>query len=460
MHKSLFRNLGILVICCILLTLSGFSSTNIKIESTVNLLRNGSFEYSNVGFGLTYIPGWRVVSGNIDIIPNNPYTLWAWNQSADGAKSLELIGSPGVAVIEQSFPTEIGSKYIFSGWVAHHFGIHEAGINVSVNGNMLEPIYHSGQATQFDMKWSRFTREFIAQSTVTTLRLSDRNLAGWEWGGAIVDGLAVMLEPDLPLAELLQNGSFEQSEFGLGLRSIPGWRVIQGNVDLIPDSADALWAWNQSADGTKSLELVGTPGAATITQSFRTQTGRKYIFTGWISHHFAINEAGVNVSVNGIALEPLYHNIPNSQGSMEWEQFTREFVAVSTITTLELSDQHLVNWEWGGAVIDGLSVVAAVDITNNTIPYLPTYGEYGNQTTTGIDSDRDSVSADIKHSIYFQYRNSERNRTEHRQLAFDKQEIIPSTKNKAVSVQAMQTSQRSSKVIPKPVEKFNIAIVY
>ncbi len=355
----IFSAVGVLALCLIFVAFTGFSSTRLVTQQVqANLLQNGSFENDAAQLGTSRLQGWNVVRANVDVIPNNAAALWAWHQSADGAKSLELTGNPGAATIEQSFSTEVGRKYIFSGWVAHHYGIQQAGVNVLVNGVALEPLNHSGQATQSDMKWQSFTREFEARSVVTTLRLEDRNLANWPWGGAVLDGLAVRLVP-LPQNGLLQNGSFENSPVGLGLTSLAGWEVIRNNVDVIPNNAAALWAWHQSADGVKSLELTGNPGAATIRQTFPTEIGRKYIFSGWIAHHYGIQQAGVNVSVNGELLQPLYHSGQVTQANMKWEQFTREFMARSSFTTLTLEDRNLANWGWGGAILDGLSIKLA-----------------------------------------------------------------------------------------------------
>ena len=456
MQKPFFYTFSsLLIICCVLFALSGFSFTNAKLQANGNLLQNGDFEGAAVGLGVTSIPGWRVVSGNVDVIPNSERVLWAWHQSADGTKSLELIGNPGAAIIEQSFPTEVGRNYVFSGWIAHHFAVGEAGVNVSANGEALEPLYHSGQATQADMKWARFTREFTARSTTTTLRLGDRNLAGWEWGGAVVDGLAVSLVPrPQPPTELLQNGNFEAGAVGLGVTSIPGWQVTRGNVDVIPNNVNVLWAWHQSADGTKSLELTGNPGAATIRQSFPTEVGRKYTFSGWVSHHFAIREAGINASVNGVPLEPLYHNTTNSQADMKWMRFTREFVARSTTTTLELSDRSLVDWPWGGAVVDGLSVTAAAGTTPTptptatptptpTVSLPPDPGEEGKRTLEGIDSDKDGLRDDVQRWIYFRFPNSEKARAAFRQTAIDFQTALLAYNDKERAVQAFHSYGRS-----------------
>lgn len=172
----------------------------------------------------------------------------------------------------------------------------------------------------------------------------------------------------LPYAKtnLLVNGSFENGPAGLGVTSVPGWTVSRGNVDVIPNSAAVLWAWHQAADGSKSLELTGNPGVGAIRQTFSTEAGRKYLLTGWISHHFAVSTAGAKVSVNGEALEPIRYSVSNTQADMKWARFVRGFVARSASTTIELGDEDISNWIWGGAVLDGLSIeTVSVTYQNN-----------------------------------------------------------------------------------------------
>ncbi len=149
----------------------------------LNMLHNGSFEEGSTGLALTKLSGWRVLSGNVDVLSD--YVV------ADGSNYLDLIGTPGIAAIEQSFPTVIGQKYALSGWVAHHHGITRAGANITVNGEFLEPLFHTGQVTPTNLQWTRFTRTFIAKCSTTILRFADVNLAGYVFGGTLLDGLSV-----------------------------------------------------------------------------------------------------------------------------------------------------------------------------------------------------------------------------------------------------------------------------
>ena len=190
-------------------------STSRRTDTTTtpsNLLQNPSFEAGSVGLGLTSIPNWTIIRGNVDVIPNASSAQFPdWHQAADGTRSLELIGTPGAATIQQSFATQPGQRYSFSGWVSHHFGIDRAAVNVSVNSVALTPLSASGQNSQVNMRWERFSREFVANAATTTLRLEDQNLAGWENGGAVIDGLSVTLVGTTPIAPLVDSASISES---------------------------------------------------------------------------------------------------------------------------------------------------------------------------------------------------------------------------------------------------------
>ncbi|MDX2033601.1 MAG: cohesin domain-containing protein [Blastocatellia bacterium] len=153
-----------------------------------NLLQNGGFEAGPDGLALTSLPGWSVTRGTVDVIAGAPNN----QPAAEGAKHLDLIGSPGVGRIQQTFPTTPGTRYVFSGWIAHHPAVPEAGANAYLNGSAALPLHHNTPNSPSDLKWTPFSREFVASSSQTTLVLEDRNLAGYENGGTYFDGLRVL----------------------------------------------------------------------------------------------------------------------------------------------------------------------------------------------------------------------------------------------------------------------------
>jgi choice-of-anchor C domain-containing protein len=82
------------------------------IEKPVNLLVNGSFEegpeiagtFVSLDEGSKAIKGWVVTRGQIDVVGSH----WP---AADGKRSLDLHGSPGLGGVKQTFATRKGQKY-------------------------------------------------------------------------------------------------------------------------------------------------------------------------------------------------------------------------------------------------------------------------------------------------------------------------------------------------------------
>lgn len=161
-----------------------------------NLLVNGSFEAPDV-HGARYvtfhhsIPGWRIRCGTVDV----KSTYWR-NAPAQGSQSLDMVGSPGAATIEQTFRTEPGKLYTFSGWMAHnpiHPYCDEGRIQISLNGKE-HSLVHRARTSVSDMRWKRFEIPFRAAAPTTTLSIRDTTPRAVHWGTAL-DGLAVRPAP-------------------------------------------------------------------------------------------------------------------------------------------------------------------------------------------------------------------------------------------------------------------------
>ena len=155
-------------------------------EMRSNLLRNGDFDEGATILGAKSLPGWRVLYGTVDVGANYP--------TPNGRNYLDLIGTPGVAAIEQSFPTVSRQKYVLSGWVAHHPGIPVASAEIFIDNQPLERLFHTGRVTEDNLQWTPFARTFVASCSMTTLRLADLNLAGYIFGGTLLNGLSIRAE--------------------------------------------------------------------------------------------------------------------------------------------------------------------------------------------------------------------------------------------------------------------------
>src|SRR5207302_780603 len=108
-------------------------------------------------------------------------------------------GTAGAASIEQTFPTQPGREYLFSGWLSHRPDAKAGQAQVSLNGAPFVQLEHSsataGKATADEMRWQLFSYRFRATAASTTLTLADLPSPG---GGVVLDGLAVTLTASLP----------------------------------------------------------------------------------------------------------------------------------------------------------------------------------------------------------------------------------------------------------------------
>lgn len=163
----------------------------------LNLLVNGSFEEPSVPAGQPGrslsgagdLPGWRLLRGSVTVLSALP----AVRQPAPdgGRQSLVLSGEDGMGTIEQSFATEPGRDYLFSGWISHTPGTTEGLAWIYVNSRAYGQFSHAeryfGATTPADMRWVRFVAPIRATGTTTTLTLSGLTPGD----GAVFDGLAV-----------------------------------------------------------------------------------------------------------------------------------------------------------------------------------------------------------------------------------------------------------------------------
>jgi prepilin-type N-terminal cleavage/methylation domain-containing protein len=166
-------------------------------QTSGNLLVNGSFEddsrrrgRATTSFGRRSLPGWEITRGTVDVLSPE-----YWEPAPDrGRQSLDLVGTPGEATIQQTFPTVPGRVYRFSGWVAHNpekRGAVDARALVFLNGRLLTELYHRDpRAHNRAMGWTPFMVHFRAGGRRTTLSIADVSGHGGFWGTAL-DGLAV-----------------------------------------------------------------------------------------------------------------------------------------------------------------------------------------------------------------------------------------------------------------------------
>jgi len=163
------------VLLCLLalVVLPTLTAAPIPPAKPVELIVNGSFEegpeaesHKALDVDSTEIKGWTVTRGQIDY-------LMTFCKAADGNRSLDLNGSPGVGGVKQTFKTVKGDKY-------------KVTLSLAVNPNTRVPkkklaVSAAGQDTTFefdgtgkttaDPGWTTVTWEFTANDKETTLEI-------------------------------------------------------------------------------------------------------------------------------------------------------------------------------------------------------------------------------------------------------------------------------------------------
>jgi hypothetical protein len=262
-----------------------------------NLLVNGSFEQPPIPDGRPFLtlrpdslPGWRIVRGTVDVHQS-------WQQApGQGRQSLGLVGDQA-GTVEQSFPTEPGREYLFSGWVSHDYGngVTEGRANVHLNGAFFVQLYHNLPATEADMRWMPFAYRFRAGASVTTLTLTDvtgrTNLQG-----AVLDGLSVTpvgsAEPPQPPAA----SQAPAAPTGLVAQVNSAGAVLLQWVDR-SDTETGFGVWRREGNGAWARIGVVTPNTPHFTDR-GARPGRQYAYRVRAHNQQGASDWSNEVSVN------------------------------------------------------------------------------------------------------------------------------------------------------------------
>jgi hypothetical protein len=147
-------------------------------------------------------------------------------------------------------------------------------------------------------------------------------------------------------ADLIVNGSFEAPGIASGTQAeytgnqIPGWTVLgnAANAQIFDTNYKESQVTFNAQSGTQSIDVSGTtniPGQG-VSQTVATQSGQEYKLSFYVGNPDVFNPstgAVVNLSINN-GLPVSYVNTDVTSGAMNWKQFTVDFVATGSSTTL------------------------------------------------------------------------------------------------------------------------------
>ncbi len=166
-----------------------FAAIEAKPAHATNLIQNGSFEigtfpgvYLPLSVGSTDIQGWTVIRGGIDYYG----TGWV---SADGSRSLDLNGTPGVGGVAQQFTTTPGQQYkVDFDLAGHPSGLLQT-IEVSAAGQSQDYSFQAG-TDPTNLGWKNIEWLFTAKDKQTTLEFYSLQTS-YIYGGPALDNVRV-----------------------------------------------------------------------------------------------------------------------------------------------------------------------------------------------------------------------------------------------------------------------------
>jgi choice-of-anchor C domain-containing protein len=139
-----------------------------------------------------------------------------------------------------------------------------------------------------------------------------------------------------PIGSTLINGNFEQGPavgtyvpLNQGSTALTGWTVTRGQIDIV-----RYW---QSFEGSRSIDLNGTPGRGGIRQTIRTIAGNVYR----IQFAMAGNPEGppivksMGLTASSQSTEFSFNTTGKTITNMGWETKNWNFTAADSLTTIE-----------------------------------------------------------------------------------------------------------------------------
>lgn len=187
----------------------------------------------------------------------------------------------------------------------------------------------------------------------------------------IVAALAAATAASSAHANLIVNHSFESAadpgaykELSPGDTDLSGWTITIDNIDYV----GSLWV---AADGSRSIDLNGSPGAGGIKQKFDTTIGQLYEVTfNLAGNPFGgdpVKDLAVEIFSAGLTLETFsFDTTGYDTNNMGWVLHNFTFVAGAVTSSIEFYSLEPSASPFG-PVIDNVSVSAVPEPASLTL---------------------------------------------------------------------------------------------
>jgi choice-of-anchor C domain-containing protein len=276
--------------------------------------------------------------------------------------------------VKQSFATEVGQEYELQ----FQFAGNPRGIALDPQADPFKAVevQIAGQTLQFDLTvnqlgdpfvphWQQRTVKFTATEPMTTvqfLSLAPDSTGPSSNYGPTLDDVVVR-----KVNNLVVNGSFEVAD-DAGLTGLPGAPSEPPShaapIYVLPQGSTALSGWTVAgvsaedtvdwvhqthigaSNGLRSVDLNGTPGLGSVSQTIATEVGRTYV----MSFDLAGNPYGngtspasdpvkrIAVTIGGETIE-YAHLVRGADSALRpgWQRYTTQFTATSAATLLRFA---------------------------------------------------------------------------------------------------------------------------
>lgn len=172
-------------------------SLGLTESASANLLTNGDFEVPvqgpsnfatfNIPAGSTYITGWTVAQGNVDLTTTINYGPGVNTLDPSSVQDVDLVGdAAGNGGLSQSFTTVAGQKYLLTFDYSHNPGANASNFAASVTAGDLSTTVSQTSSVR---DWVAFSQSFTATSNSTLLTFL--NTQGGSNGGIYLDDVSV-----------------------------------------------------------------------------------------------------------------------------------------------------------------------------------------------------------------------------------------------------------------------------